>query len=280
MPTGRQSVITRIAALLETLAGSSRGMKLGDIVLATDLPKPTIHRLLKALQDHGLVEYDTETRIFRLGSSIIVLGDQARRQLSLWQIARPILTNLAQQIRETVNLAVLRRGRVLIVDTIRDPHGHRLTVDLDPIADPHCSSVGKALLAHISDRDREHLLAAAKLEARTSRTITDPQRLAGELVTVAERGVAYDDEESEPGLFCVGVPVCSDRDRAVAAISVSGPVSRMKSDLEEIEAAARGAAAQLGGLLHQPTFISGPDGGERDQSPLIASSPNHEESAL
>src|SRR5690606_1798459 len=160
--------------------------------------------------------------------------------------ARPVLAETARQVREAVNLGILVQSVVWIADTVHEPDGHRLTVRSAATTELHCSSLGKAILAALPAEEAHRLAARLILSPRTPNTITDLSRLLAELEVIRARGLAYDDEESELGLFCVGAAVRNHRGFPIAAVSVSGPTSRMSAPRRErVEEAVRTAAARL-----------------------------------
>jgi IclR family transcriptional regulator, acetate operon repressor len=93
---------------------------------------------------------------------------------------------------------------------------------------PHCTAVGKALLANLPDNEVRALLHRTGLPARTAGTITDPDRLLSHLTLVRGRGYAVDDGEQETGVRCLGVALPGAR--APMAVSVSGPSGRITDD--------------------------------------------------
>lgn len=110
----------------------------------------------------------------------------------------------------------------------------------------HCTAIGKVLLAWGDDERRLEVLAGP-LDRRTPHTIVAPGRLARHLDTVLETGVAFEHEESALGIQCVAAPVLDADDQPLAAISVTGPVSRFRP--EQHVDAVRAAAQGLGSLV-------------------------------
>ncbi|MGA9191582.1 MAG: IclR family transcriptional regulator, partial [Anaerolineales bacterium] len=95
----------------------------------------------------------------------------------------------------------------------------------------HCTGVGKALLAYLTDEELADRYPERRLAKFTDQTITDPEELKEALSLVRDRGYAIDQEEHELGVKCVAVPIFNHKGLA-AAISVSGPVHRIDSHIE------------------------------------------------
>ena len=111
----------------------------------------------------------------------------------------------------------------------------------------HCTAIGKALLAYADDELQAAVLSGP-LDRRTPHTVVAPGVLRRQLDRVLETGLAYEREESTPGLLCVAAPVLDVAGQAaVAAISVTGPVGRFRP--EQHETAVRAAATALASTL-------------------------------
>jgi len=114
-----------------------------------------------------------------------------------------------------------------------------------------CTALGKALLAFLPAERREELLAVLNFERATPRTIPNLARFEKELVRVVQQGYAIDDQETDMGARCVAAPILDESGRVAAAISVSGPITRMSRDRIHAYAlatkkAARAISTQLG----------------------------------
>lgn len=223
--SGVQSV-GRAISVLELLAGADRELGITELGRRLGVHKATASRLVATLADHGLVERNPVTDKVRLGVGLIHLAGSAMAGLDLVGQARPILRDLADATRETVNLGVLDGDLVLNVDQIA---GTRSVVSVSWVGrrtPVHCTSNGKVLLAFADPAERDRLLSHP-LERRTANTITDPSTLRDELDRVRRRGWAKTVEELEEGLNAVAAPVHRSDGVVVAAVSVAGPTFRM-----------------------------------------------------
>jgi DNA-binding IclR family transcriptional regulator len=147
--------------------------------------------------------------------------------LDLVRQARPILEELADRTRETVNLGVLSGDAVVYIDQVT---GTRSIVAVSWVGRRtplHCTSNGKVLLAFASEHERDRLLAQP-LDRPTPRSIGDPVALRIQLEEIRARGYAQTMEELEEGLNAVAAPVRRGDGEVVAALSVSGPAFRMR----------------------------------------------------
>jgi DNA-binding IclR family transcriptional regulator len=192
-----------------------------------DVHKATASRLIATLAERGFVERDPISEKYRLGYGLISLAGAAVGGNDLVRAARPILDDLAERTRETVNLGVLSGESVVYVDQVT---GTRSIVSVSWVGQRtplHCTSNGKALLAYSTDSERERLLRTP-LTRLTPRTITDMKKLRSQLAEIRARGYAQTLEELEEGLNAVAAPVRGMGGDVVAALSVSGPAFRMR----------------------------------------------------
>ena len=166
--------------------------------------------------------------------------------MGLPEIVRPYAKKLYDAYCEVVNVSILERNpddvyRSVII--LKEESGRQVLTVNPPVgssSECYCSSVGKCLLAYSPDIDLS-VYESHPMHSHTEHTITTVAGLRTELAKVWERGYAMDHEELEYGLTCTGAPILNQKGEAVAAISLSGPTSRMLSgDIEErIEAVKR-----------------------------------------
>jgi IclR family acetate operon transcriptional repressor len=218
--------LERAFELLEHLADAGGEMALSELTEASGLPMPTIYRLMRTLVNRGYIRQEPSKR-YALGPRLIRLGDGASRLLGSW--ARPVLTELVHATGETANLAVLEGDEVVYVAQVPSRHSMRMFTEVGRRVQPHCTGVGKALLAQLPVETARAILGRTGMVAHTPRTFTDAEALLAELLKIREQGYALDDEEQELGVRCVAVPLTGAP--APAALSVSGPSGRMTPEV-------------------------------------------------
>lgn len=219
---GVQSV-ERALDVLEVLSDAGAEVGLSELAARTGLPYGTIHRLLRTLVTRGYVRQDSD-RKYVLGAAALRLGESAERLLSRW--ARPYLAQLVEISGETANLAVADGDSVVYVAQVPSPRRLRMFAEVGRHVLPHCTAVGKVLLAARPADEAEQVLRRTGLPRRTPQTATDPEAVLDELAKVRALGYALDRGEEEVDVHCVAVPVVH-RGRAVASMSISGPARRI-----------------------------------------------------
>jgi DNA-binding IclR family transcriptional regulator len=217
------------------------------IVNATGFSRTTTHRMLKALEAHGLLELE-DAEGYRLGPRLLRLAAAATRERPLRDIAHPVLERLAATSGESAQLYVRSGSERLCVDSVESTSELRTIVSVGATLPLTAGSAGKVFLAHLEDPVRDRLLAGYRPMTPTG---PDRARLADELEAIQRRGWASSSGEREPGVASVSAPVFAGHDGLVAAISVSGPQVRLgparartigpivKAAAREIEAALR-----------------------------------------
>ena len=238
-PNGTQAV-DRAAQLLREVVHGPDPVTFTELTAATGLAKSTTSRLLMALERGGLVRRDDHGH-FQPGEMFVRYAWRGGAEAGLVAVARPFLDRLGAATGETVNLGVASNGMVEQIAQVDSTYliGGTNWVGLSvPL---HCAALGKVLLAYGAAT-----LPPGRLEHRTARTITSRAAVAADLAEVRRRGYAVTDEELEPGLVAVAAPIYGYDGTVVAALSVSGPASRMARDA--LAAAASLCAEEAAGL--------------------------------
>ena len=236
--------VDRAVAILEILARDGEA-GVTEVARELDVHKSTASRLLAALDRRKLVTQDAARGKFRLGMGIVRLAGAASRRLDVVQESRPVCRALAQQVGETVNLAILSGRDALYLDQVAGPAAlspHNWAGQRIPL---HATSDGKVLLAYLPEAERTACLAHP-LARFTDRTITSEAELDERLAEVRRRGFATAVEEFEAGLTAIAAPIRNGEGNVIASISTSGPSFRIPADrIPVLAAAVRTAAAEI-----------------------------------
>ncbi|MFA6575150.1 MAG: IclR family transcriptional regulator, partial [Nocardioides sp.] len=199
-----QALKNGLDALL--FVASSKSVGVTELASELGIDKSTASRVLATLQNANMVEKQQDTLRYSLGPAVLQMYEQYHRTLGVTAVARPVMERLAREMRESVHLGVLANDQAVIVEQVLSDSRLVVNAQLGGSEPLHCSSVGKCLLAFAPDGIRERLFSGLPLEAHTGNTITDLDRLQGELERIRRVGYAMDDEELSPGVRCVAVP--------------------------------------------------------------------------
>lgn len=222
--------LDRAVAVLELLGESEGPLGLAEVCERMDLHKSTAHRALMVLERTGLIERTAENR-FRLGLKLYELGSRAVEQIDLRARVHPWFRRLSAQVGETVHLGVLQKTSVVYLDKVEPSNRRVWLASRVGASNPvHCTAMGKAMLAFLPAEEAEEIIERIRFTRLTQRTLCTPEALHRSLERVRKRGYAIDDEEVEAGVRCVGAPILNDAGRPVAAVSISGPASRITEE--------------------------------------------------
>jgi DNA-binding IclR family transcriptional regulator len=177
--------------------------------------------------DHRLVDR-IEPGTYRLGIRLLELGSLVRSRISVRQEALPYMQALHEVLGETVNLSVRHDDEVVYIERTSDSNAMMRVVQIIGARAPlHITAVGKLFLAAEStDRSAEYVRRTG-LPRFTENTLTDADNLGKELEKIRRQGYAFDNEEAEKGVSCIGAGIYNDEGRIVAGLSVSAPSDRV-----------------------------------------------------
>jgi IclR family acetate operon transcriptional repressor len=213
------------ALRLLTLFREQTTVRLSEASAHLGVAHSTAHRLLAY---HGFVRQERDSRAYVAGPALVEIGLATIRHMDIRRHARPLLTELARSLSETVHLAVLEGSTVRYLDAVESSRALRVAARTGSALPANCTASGKAMLAALPESELTALFgAAAVLPGLTARSVTSPAGLAAELHRVRQRGYGLNREESEEGVASVAVAVLGPAGSPVAALVVSAPLARL-----------------------------------------------------
>jgi DNA-binding IclR family transcriptional regulator len=233
------------ALRLLTLLGGRAAVRVSDIADELGVAVSTAHRLLSQMEYAGFIVQDEVSRLYRAGPTLLDLA-QALSPGAASGYAEPVMRDLAQRVRETVSLQVLRGSDVLFLQSVESPQLLRISSRAGAVLPAHCVSGGKALLAQLTEEELRELYPSPRLPGLTEYSITDRRVLLAELDKIRHVGYATNFGESEPDVSGVGVVVPAENGLAARALAVAAPKSRLsKRRTAEIARALQESAGML-----------------------------------
>lgn len=237
--------VDRAARLLRSLAGHPDGAMLSAVARETGLGKGTVHRLLNALIDAGLVFQDSESKLYRLGAGLALLGHAAHRQ-DLATLAKPFLLQLAEETQDTIYASVREGGAAVCVAREIGAFPIRtLSLDVGHLRPLGVGSGSLALFAFLPDDEIGVLIEknAAWLARYPGHS---RKELLAKVAETRRRGYSFVEGKIIPGMNAMGVPIIGSDGRAVAALSLAAITDRVSGP--RIGQLARMLAREAGGL--------------------------------
>jgi IclR family pca regulon transcriptional regulator len=231
LPTERnQSLrsLERGIAVIQVFSREHPALTLSEVARLTNITRATARRILLTLEKLGHVHSDG--KLFSLTPRVLSLGWAYLASLDLPELAMPLMENLVERTKESCSMATLDPPDIVYV--ARVPTRRIMTVALGVGArlPAHATSMGRVLLAGLSDDELERFLDETQLERYTDNTITDPDRLREAVLEARVQGWALADQELELGLRSAAAPVTKAPCGTIAAINVSAAAQRVSID--------------------------------------------------
>ena len=216
--------------LLGALAEHTTPVNLKQLATQTSLHPSTAHRILSVMVENRLVDR-IEPGTYRLGIRLLELGNLVKSRISVRQEALPYMQTLHKELGETVNLSVRQDDEVVYIERTAPGSSMMRVVQIIGARAPlHVTAVGKVFLAQDGVGSCADYAKRVGLRRYTDNTLTDCNALAQELERIRGQGYAFDNEEAEKGVSCIGAAIYNDEGRVVAGLSVSAPSDRLKKD--------------------------------------------------
>ncbi|RDE08473.1 IclR family transcriptional regulator [Pelagibacterium lacus] len=219
--------VDRALSIIEALSLSNSPLMLSEISKLVDLNISTCHHLVKTLVSRGYVVNSGRGRGYSLSSKLESLSRRSAREFNLVEFVTPALRELNDDIRECVQLAVLR-GSILVthVRLASQMPSHADASGTPKLHAAHAVALGKAILAWLPEAELARVVADNGLASFTSSTITSLSVLVEELRLVRRSGFAIEDGEFHPEVVGFGAAVRDTSGAVVGSIGITVPRRR------------------------------------------------------
>jgi DNA-binding IclR family transcriptional regulator len=213
--------------------------------------KTTCFRLLQTMRRLNFVTQSAETKCYQLGPRNISIGTAALDRQSVRSIAVPYMRRIRAQTNETVNLTILDGAEVVFVERIEANFIVNSNLYVGSRLPVHCSSMGKAILAYLSEEKLVQILDKLDFQPRTAKTIITRTQLIEELTGIRSTGTAINNEELEEGLFAIASPIRDHSGEPIAAMNISFPLvrHRIQDTLADFVPIIKEACVEISSLL-------------------------------
>ena len=209
-------------SILNLFSKTHSNLSVTQISRMLNINKTTAYRLVTTLKSMDFLIQDEKTKLYRLGPRVIQIGFEAVESLELRQFAFHHMENIAVATEETVELGILEGSDLVVIERIPSPKYLPTYLRVGTRLPVHCTSMGKAILAFMEEKEKEKLLNGIKLEPWTKYSICNKDELKKNLARIRKVGYAINDGELTEGVFAIGAPIFSYKN-VVGAISVSFP---------------------------------------------------------
>lgn len=244
------SALSKSMAILDLVAAEARPLGLIEVTERLGLSKPTVHRIMRQLEEEGLLRREPLRDRYRVGPRLSKLSVNALASAVQGGAVHAILADLVTKLGETCNVAVLDRTEIVYLDRVECDWPLRLQLAPNSRVPAHCTANGKLLLAFVERRLLKRLVESLPLTRFTEYTITDPERLERECQAIRQNDYAINNQEYNLGLLGIAAPIRDARGRVIAGLAMHSPLPRMSIDgLKDNLPLLREAAARMGAAM-------------------------------
>lgn len=224
-PRDYVSSLARGLEVLRAFNRTRRKMTLSEVAAETGNTRAGARRILLTLVHEGYAVADG--KLFDLTPQVLELGYSVLSSKGAWDIARPFIDHLSNELRESVSAAVLDRFDVVYVSGAQYHRVISVGISVGARFPAHCTATGRVLLAAQPPEMWPGMLQHIPLTRMTEHTVTDPGEFRRVLEQVREQGWSLVDQELETGLMSIAVPLHNSAGGLVGAINVGVPTVRM-----------------------------------------------------
>lgn len=221
-------VAHRTLEVLEYICRSERkAFTVRELSGVFGVDKTSMFRMLRVLTDRGYLQQEEKAGHYSLGLKLLELSARVSGKIGLLEVAYQHLERLSVELKETVNLAVMRDRQVVYIHKIDSPHFMHTDLRIGSAVPAHCCAPGKAMLAWYPPERLQSEYNPPGGPVLDGPAIPSFPRFLGELEKIRANGYAVDDEESIPGIVCIAAAILDSSVKPLAAISVAGPALRL-----------------------------------------------------
>jgi IclR family pca regulon transcriptional regulator len=229
--------------VIRSFSATAPQQTLSAVAAATGLTRAGARRILLTLQTLGYVESDGKR--FTLTPRILDLGFAYLSSMPIWNRAEPVMEALVREVQESCSAAVLDATDIVYVMRIPTQKIMSISLGVGSRLPAYCTSMGRLLLADLSDDEVHARLTTSVREARTKNTTTDIDALILKVAQARRQGWCVVNQELEEGLISIAAPIVNRAGRYVAALNISGQANRTSAKvMQETMLPALLAAAQ------------------------------------
>ena len=237
------SALQKALSVLEAIVQDVRPLGVVDIAEELNVPRQTAHRVIRQLEQLGLLHKDPSRERYIPGTRLRTLAINTISSVQSTRGTHTILQQLVDEINETCNIGMLDGNEIIYIDRAECDWPLRVQLRPGSHVPVHCTAIGKLLLSNLEDDQRQQTLSTMDMRKFTKNTITDPQLLLAQLDQIAAQGYSINNQEDAIGLIAIAVPIRDPNGAIIAGLGVHAPeprysISKAISDLPKFHAAA------------------------------------------
>jgi DNA-binding IclR family transcriptional regulator len=219
--------VERALSILSCFSDSEPQLRVAELARRLGLAQSTVSRMIATMERMGYVERDPVSGLIGPGLELVTLAGVALNQLDVQRQAQAELSAVAIDLGLAANLAILRDDRIFYLSTAEGPKAPKLYTMIGKRNPVHCTAMGKVLVAHLPEEERQELLERISYPAFTPNTITSADAMREAVEQIRNQGYGEEREELAFGRACLAAPIRSASGDVIASGSISGPLSAL-----------------------------------------------------
>jgi IclR family KDG regulon transcriptional repressor len=193
---------------------------IAEISKTLGITRNKVSRMMSTLEDKGFFDKNLETGKYRLGMGFLELGIVYAFNLPLRKIIRPHIEQISKELKFSVSWAILKDSKIVVIDRVQNLGVDLMTYNMGLTVPVHSTSIGKILLAFLSEEEQDKILQASEITKFTEATVVDRELIKGELRAIRQMGYATDKGETYKGINCIAVPIKNGIGDVIAAVNL------------------------------------------------------------
>jgi len=222
--------IKKAINILNCFSLNDKELGISEIGKKLKINKSTVYRILVSLEDEYFIASNPKTKKYRLGIKLIELGNILQKQMDIRNYSLPIMREVAQKTKESIDLNILSGLKRISIEKIDSSYPVREVVQLGKPLPIYCAAAGKSIMAFLPNEEINKIIQNEKLVPLTPNTITDPLKLKKELEEIRKNKYAISFEEGVLGISALAAPIFNHDGKIIASLSISGPINRFNKE--------------------------------------------------
>lgn len=219
------SSVLKVFSILEALS-QQKEIGVTDLAQGLMTSKATTYRFLQTMKSLGYVAQDGESDRYSLTLKMFELGAKSLEYVDVVELAEKQMQIISDKTNETVHLGAMDDGSIIYVHKIDSSYNLRMHSRIGRRNPLYSTAIGKVLLSGRGDQFVREQLAGVEFKKNTNKTLENVEQLLSELKLVREQHYGEDNEEQEPGLYCIAAPIYDRFGNIIYGLSISFPIVR------------------------------------------------------
>lgn len=238
--------LNKVLDILEIFLNQKGEISLVELAKLSGLNISTTYRIASGLVKRDYLRQAHKRGKYSLGVKFLEFGIIAKDSIKIAELATPFMESLNKVTGESVNLSILHENEGVYIGHIESSHTLRTFTQVGNRVPLYATGTGKVFLANMTEEEVDRYFDSNGLTSYTDKTITDLNRLKKQLSVIKREDIALDEEEMNRGVKCIASPLRDWNGKVVAAISISGPSTRLSDKrLEELKPLIKNCALKI-----------------------------------